>query len=66
MVSVKKDDKPFPPASSYRRIRLTTTFLDDPEYLKLYPNNLMIWEIIKFAKAKSCKTLHLGKLSREQ
>ncbi len=21
----------------------------DPEYIKLYPNNLMIWEIIKFA-----------------
>lgn len=32
----------------------------DPEYLKLYPNNLMIWEIIKFAKTKFCAKLHLG------
>lgn len=30
------------------------------EYLKLAPNNLLLWEAIKFAKNKGCKKFHFG------
>lgn len=30
------------------------------EYLNLFPNNILIWEAIKFAKNKGFKRLHLG------
>ncbi len=30
------------------------------EYLKYYPNNFLFWELIKFAKEKGFKYLHLG------
>ena len=62
VVSVKKDDKPL--SSCILIIDGDTAHYhlsgSDPEYLNLYPNNLMIWEIIKFAKAQSCRRLHLG------
>lgn len=30
------------------------------EYLKFAPNNLLLWETIKYAKAKGYKTMHFG------
>ena len=30
------------------------------EYLNYYPNNFLFWELIKFAKEKGFKYLHLG------
>lgn len=30
------------------------------EFLKLAPNNILLWEAIKYAKTKGCKKMHLG------
>lgn len=30
------------------------------EFLKLDPNNILLWEAIKYAKTKGCKKMHLG------
>lgn len=30
------------------------------EYLKLSPNNILLWEAIKYAKMRGCKKFHLG------
>lgn len=30
------------------------------EYLQLAPNNILLWEAIKYAKSKGCKRMHLG------
>lgn len=30
------------------------------EYLKLSPNNILLWEAIKYAKARGCKKFHFG------
>lgn len=30
------------------------------EFLKLAPNNILLWEAIKYAKMQGCKKMHMG------